>query len=123
MTVDIKGASTLVDFEVIEIMDDINPYPALLGIDWATNMNGVINLEKWKIIFENKLLRVIVPLDPAEGSRYTEPVCDYGSDDDLDYIYKIKTRDRDLVNPIVDGRIMWDCESSCTSVSNKEIER
>ena len=44
--VDIEGASTLVDFEVIKIVDDNNPYPALLGIDWPTNMNGVINLKK-----------------------------------------------------------------------------
>ena len=46
MTIDIEGASTLVDFEVIEIVDDSNPYLALLGIDWATDMNGVINLKK-----------------------------------------------------------------------------
>jgi len=30
---DIEGARALVNFEVIEIVDDINPYPALLGID------------------------------------------------------------------------------------------
>ena len=30
--VDIDGISTLEDFEVIEIIDDSNPYPALLGI-------------------------------------------------------------------------------------------
>ena len=89
MTVDIEGTSTLTDFEVIEFVDDRNPYPALLGIDWATNMNGVIKLKKWNMIFENKSLCVIVPLDPTEGSRYTEPVCDYESDDDLDCIYKI----------------------------------
>ena len=45
-TVDIEGASALANFEVIEIVDDNNPYPALLGIDWATDMNGVINLKK-----------------------------------------------------------------------------
>jgi len=44
--VDIEGGSTLVDFEVIEIVDDSNPYPALLGINWATDMNGVINQKK-----------------------------------------------------------------------------
>jgi len=54
VTVDIEGANALEDFEVIEIVDDRNPYPALLGIDWATNMYGVINLKKWKTIFENK---------------------------------------------------------------------
>ena len=31
--VDIEGASALADFEVIEIVDDNNPYPALLGFD------------------------------------------------------------------------------------------
>ncbi len=44
--VDIGGASALVDFEVIEIVDDINPYLMLLGIDWTTDMNGVINLKE-----------------------------------------------------------------------------
>jgi len=46
VTVDIEGVSTLTDFEVIEIVDDSNPYLALLGIDWSTDMNGVINLKK-----------------------------------------------------------------------------
>ena len=31
--VDIEGSHTFVDFEVINIVDDTNPYPALLGID------------------------------------------------------------------------------------------
>ena len=33
ITVDIEGASALEDFEVIDIVDDNNPYPTLLGID------------------------------------------------------------------------------------------
>ena len=33
--VDIEGLHTFVDFEVINIVDDTNPYPTLLGIDWA----------------------------------------------------------------------------------------
>jgi len=74
VTVDIKGASALKDFEVIDIVDDSNTYPGLLGIYWATGMNGVINLKKRKMIFENKSLCVVVPLDPTEGPCYTEPV-------------------------------------------------
>ena len=89
ITVDIEGASALADFEVIEIADDNNPYPTLLGIDWAIDMNGVINLKKRKMIFQKKYLCVVIPLDPAEGSRYTDPVHDYESDDNLYYIYKI----------------------------------
>jgi len=91
ITMDIEGASALVDFEVIEIVDDNNPYPTLLGIHWATDMNGVINLKKHKMIFEKKSLRVVIPFDPVEGSRYIELVRDYESGDDLDYIYKIIT--------------------------------
>ena len=55
-------------------------------------MNGVINLKKHKMIFEKKSLCVVVPLDPAEGSRYIDLVRDDESDDDLDCIYKITTR-------------------------------
>lgn len=47
VTIDIEDARTLVDFEVIDIIDDNNPYPALLGINWAIDINGVINLKKW----------------------------------------------------------------------------
>ena len=82
--VDIEGMSALADFEVIEIIDDRNPCPALLGIDWAIDMNGVTNLKKQSISFEKKSLRVVVPLDPTEGLRYTELVRDYESDYDLD---------------------------------------
>ena len=110
------------DFEVIEIVDDRNPFPVLLGIDWASDMNGVINLKKWKMIFQKKSLRIVVPLDLAEGSCYIEPVRDYESDDDLDHIYKLTVRDQDWVNPTTNGRIAWDRESSCTSHSNEELE-
>jgi len=34
------------NFEIIELVDDINPYPTLIGMDWAIDMNGVINLKK-----------------------------------------------------------------------------
>jgi len=46
MIVDIEGESALADSEVIEIMDDNNQYPMLLGNDWAIDMNGMINLKK-----------------------------------------------------------------------------
>ncbi len=77
----------------------------LLGIDWATDMNGVINLKKHKMIFEKNSLHVVVPFDPTEGSCYMEPVHNYEIDDDLDCIYKITAREKDWVNPTVDGRI------------------
>ena len=74
------------------------------------------------MIFEKKSLCVIVPLDPPEWFRYTEPVHDYESDDDLDCIYKIIVWDQDCVYPTVDERITWDRESSDNSDSDKELE-
>ena len=83
--VDIDGASVVEEFEVIEIIDGSNPYPALLGIYWAIDMNGLINLKKRTISLERKCLRVIVPLDPTKGACYTELVYDYvESEDELD---------------------------------------
>lgn len=48
----------MVNFEVINIVDDRNSYPTLLGVDWAIDMNGVINLKKRTMSFEKKLLRL-----------------------------------------------------------------
>lgn len=93
MTVDIEGTSKEMEFEVIEIFDDSNPYPRFLRIDWATNMNGFTNLKKHKMIFEKNSLRIVVPLDPVEGACYINPVCDDQSNDELDYIYQITARD------------------------------
>jgi len=89
-------------------VDDNNPCPALLGIDWATSMNGVINLKKRKMVLEKKSQRIVVPLDPAEGSHYIELVRNYDTDDDLDCMYLITTRELDRVNATADGRITWE---------------
>ena len=72
--VDIIGVRARAEFEVIEIVEDADPYPVFLGLDWAIDMGGIINLEKRSMVFENNGTRVIVPLDLAEGERYTEPV-------------------------------------------------
>jgi len=120
--VDIKDARALEDFKVIEIVDDINPYPMLLGIDWATDMNGVINLKKHKMIFEKTSLCIMVSLDLEKESCYIDPMSDDKRDDDLDYIYNITTWEYDWVNPTMDGMISWERESSYTSDSDEEIE-
>ena len=44
--VDLDGVCAVADFEVIELIDDSNPYPALLGIEWAMENAAVINLKK-----------------------------------------------------------------------------
>jgi hypothetical protein len=49
---DIDGVRTFVDFEVIEIVDDSCPYPALLGIDLDFNNSIVVDLKKRITTFE-----------------------------------------------------------------------
>jgi len=71
------------------------PTPALLGIEWATYMNGLINLKKRKMIFEKKPLCIVIPFDPTKGLCYIELVHNYESDDDLDCIYKITAQEKD----------------------------
>jgi hypothetical protein len=56
--VNIEGVKTKVDFEVIEIMDESDPYPALLGIDWDFDNNVVLNLKKHQMSFETDTLHV-----------------------------------------------------------------
>ena len=106
VSVDIDGVSTLAYFEVIEIIDDSNPYPSLLGIEWEIDNDAVINLKKRQMNFEGKGLRVIVPLDPSQGERYTEPVRDEDQDV-LDHIYNITVKEEYYVDPTAEGIMDW----------------
>ena len=72
--VDIDGVWSPVDFEVIEIIDESNPFLALLGIDWAFDNLAVINLKKKKTTFEGHNIRIIAPLDPSKGPWYIKPI-------------------------------------------------
>jgi hypothetical protein len=69
--VDIDRVRTFVDVEVIEIVDDNCPYPALLGIDWDFNNSTVVDLKKRQMKFVRDGLSFIVPLDLVEFQRYT----------------------------------------------------
>ena len=104
--VDIDGGCTVAEFEVIEIIDDSNPYPALLGIEWALDNDVVINLKKRQMIFEGKELRVIVPLDPSQGARYTEPLRNEDQDV-LEHIYNITAKEEDYIDPSAEGIMDW----------------
>ena len=116
--VDIAGVRVLADFEVIEIVEDVDPYPTLLGLDWAIDMGGVINLKKHSMVFENNGTCVIVPLDPAKGVWYTEPAYE----EEIDHIHKLTARDKDQVNPMAKGILYWEKGSECFSDSDEELE-
>jgi hypothetical protein len=72
--VEIDEVRTFADFEVIDIVDDSCPYPALLGIDWDFDNFTIIDLKKRGMTFEGDEHRFIAPLDLDEGHRCTEPI-------------------------------------------------
>ena len=67
---------TYVDFDVIGIFNDTNPYLALLGISWVMENLTIINFKKRIMKFENRDTTVIAPLDPLKGKRYVETIKD-----------------------------------------------
>ena len=69
--VDIDGVQSFADFEVIEIIDDTNPFPALLGMDWDFYNLAFIKLKKKQMTFEYHNIQIITPLDPTKGPLYT----------------------------------------------------
>lgn len=74
--VDVARVKTHTEFEVIDIMGDKDPCLALLGIDWAYENYVIIDLKKELMVFEAEGLRVIQPLHPYRGPRFTEPTDD-----------------------------------------------
>ena len=105
VVVNIEGVKVMENFEVIQILDDIDPYPTMLGLDWAIDMDGVINLKKRRMEFESNGVGVTIPLDPTEGKRYTDLV---HADDDIDQIYKLTLHEEYWINPKTVGNLKWD---------------
>jgi hypothetical protein len=96
--VNIDGVcNSVADFEVIEIMDDSQPYPTLMGLEWEFDNQEIINLKKREMIFEVGDLKVTAPLDPTEGKRYIEPA----RGNDIDNLYNMTVWMDDYVNPTV----------------------
>jgi hypothetical protein len=120
--VDIDRVREFVYFEVIEIVDDYFPYPALLGIDWAFNNSTVVDLKKRQMTFERHGLRVISPLDPYEGQRYTEPIREEDHTYELENIYKLTAKQHDYINPMTDGNLIWRSDIACSSDSKEVME-
>jgi hypothetical protein len=83
--VNIDGVHSMENFEVIEIMDDSQPYPTLMGLEWDFDNQEIINLKRREMIFEVGYLKFIAPLDPSEGKRYIEP----SRGNDIDKLYNM----------------------------------
>ena len=120
VVVDIEGVKVLAYFKVIQIVDDTDPYPSLLGLDWDIDMDGLINPKKWRMEFETNGTTVIIPLDPVEGVRYKKTMC---ADEDIDHIYRVTLRDEDWINRTTDGSINCKKYNSFFSYSEEELEK
>ena len=112
--VDIDGVRSLANFKVIEIIDDSNPFPTLLGIGWDFDNLAVINLKKKQMTFEGHNIRIITPLDPSMGPRYLEPICVEEEVREIDDFYKMTIMQDDYINPTMDGTLSWHYAISCT---------
>jgi hypothetical protein len=64
MEVDLEGVKTYANFEVIEILDDKDPYLALFGMDWAFDNDANLNLRQRWMSFER--------VGPELFSRWTQ---------------------------------------------------
>ena len=111
------------NFEVIDILDDTNPYPALFGIDWGIDNQIIINFKKRILTFEYSELRVVALIDLLEGQRYVDPVNNEGKGNYLDHIDNIKFARDDYVNPIADGNLSLRIIISCTSYFGEALEK
>jgi hypothetical protein len=106
--IDVVGVKTVVDFEVIEIMGDKDPYHTLLSIDWSYDNYMVIDLKKYTMTFKENRIKVVQPLDMYVGPRYTEPMDNNMEGEDLDQLYTVIVGIReDYINPTADGLVSW----------------
>jgi hypothetical protein len=120
VTVNPDGVRTKEDFEVIEIVDDTTPYPALLGLNWEFDNQTIINLKTRKMTFESGEYRVIAPLDPSEGERFVDPT--FLDLEEIGQLYRTTTCNEDYVNPTVDGVLSWQRITSYATDSDTRLE-
>ena len=114
----IDGVHNMVYFEVIEIVNDIQPYPTLMGFEWAFNNQTIINLKRREMIFKVGDLKVIAPLDPSEGKRYIESA----RGNRMDNLYNLNVWMEDYVDPTTYGALSWRSIISCASYLEVGLE-
>jgi hypothetical protein len=105
--VNIEGVKTKAEIEVIEIMDESDPYPALLEIDWAFDNNAVLNLKKCHMSFEFDTVRVVAPIYPYEGDHCNELVNEDAQSLRVENIYKVMGCKEDYINPTANKELSW----------------
>jgi hypothetical protein len=80
------------------------------------------DLKKRRMEFEGNGLKVIAPIEPNEGRRYTETIREEDRTYKIENIYKLTTRQHDYINPTTDGNLSWRSESACSSNLEEALE-
>ena len=65
--VEVESLRIYAYFEVIDIVNDTNPFIALLGIDWEIKNHTIINFKRRILSFEDSEIHVVMPINPLEG--------------------------------------------------------
>jgi hypothetical protein len=121
--VNIEGVKTKAKFEFIEIMDEFDPFPTLLGIDWEFDNNVVLKLKKRQMSFVKNSLRVVAPLDTYEGGQYNELMDEDAQSSANENVYKIMGQREDYINPTTDGELSWISVKSYDTESEDAMKR
>ena len=66
------GITVTIDFKVIQPKQGNKSYPALVSRPWARKMKANISLEKDRIKLKGQGKKIIIPLDPKEGTPSKE---------------------------------------------------
>lgn len=91
----------------MEIVDEIDPYPTLLEIDWVFDNSVILNSKNKKMSFESERMWLISPLDPREGERYTKPIKEELDTKEIDNLNNIIAWREDYVNLTTNGELSW----------------
>lgn len=120
--VDLVGVITIVDFKVIKIMDEKDPYHAMLGIDRVFYNYAIIYLKGETMMFEADGTRVVQPFDSYQGPRYTQPIEEGLEDTMVDQIYNLTAgRWEYYINTTSDGLFGWRSIQSFDSDSEEAM--
>ena len=66
------GITVTTDFKVIEPKEGNKSFLALVDRPWARKMKANISLEKARIKLKGQGKKIIIPLDPKEGTPWEE---------------------------------------------------
>ena len=89
---------------MIDIINDTNPYPKILGIDWVIDNQTIINFKIIILSFEDYEIRVVAPIDPLKGQRYVNLVNNEDQGNYLDQLYNVMSSKYDYINPTSENK-------------------